>query len=336
MNLAGNASRENLSMLQAGRGGAAVLVVLYHATVLMASPSYWEKSVLGGLFEFGYAGVEFFFVLSGFIILYAHHGDIGQVAPVSRYLLRRVLRLYPLYLIVTTGVMALEVIAGNGNWARFLNGLPLIGVNTTATLGVAWTLFHEVTFYMLFAILIVNRWLGGLIFLLWFAACLVWFNREPPHYALSSINLLFGIGMACFWLSERVQLSSLWLWCGVGCFLAVGTETVAVKILPEDVRELAFGLSSAIFILGAVSSERLNRVSVNQAFRALGDASFSIYLVHYPVLAVVAKLLSLSVVPVLPLAFIFCALIFASLAAGLIVHNLIERPLMGYFKKRVR
>ncbi len=52
-------------------------------------------------FGFGHAGVDFFFVLSGFIIMHAHTADIGKPERLYRYLWRRATRIYPIYWIVT-------------------------------------------------------------------------------------------------------------------------------------------------------------------------------------------------------------------------------------------
>ncbi len=53
-----------------------------------------------GLFAFGHAGVDFFFVLSGFIILHVHAGDIGRPVRLGHYLQRRFTRVYPFYWVV--------------------------------------------------------------------------------------------------------------------------------------------------------------------------------------------------------------------------------------------
>ncbi len=66
-------ARRRWSSVQAGRGIAAVLVVLAHTSAsVFDQRKYWPANPVGPLFDFGHAGVEFFFVLSGFIILYAH------------------------------------------------------------------------------------------------------------------------------------------------------------------------------------------------------------------------------------------------------------------------
>ncbi len=89
-----------LTLIQTGRGVAACLVVLFHATGLVESPLYWNHSVLGGAFHFGFSGVEFFFVLSGFIIYWAHARDLGRPEQLRKYAWRRFTRIYPTYWVV--------------------------------------------------------------------------------------------------------------------------------------------------------------------------------------------------------------------------------------------
>ena len=62
--------------LQAGRAIAAILVVLYHLGGNIAKEKYFGIKMFSVPFSFGGSGVEFFFVLSGFIILAAHRDDI--------------------------------------------------------------------------------------------------------------------------------------------------------------------------------------------------------------------------------------------------------------------
>lgn len=72
--------------LQAGRGIAAMLVVLFHLGGAFAAEKYFGIAAFSIPFKFGSAGVELFFVLSGFIIFSAHRDDIGQVSKIAGYI----------------------------------------------------------------------------------------------------------------------------------------------------------------------------------------------------------------------------------------------------------
>src|SRR4051812_27621380 len=86
--------------LQAGRAAAAVLVMLFHLGGAIAADKYFAMPGFAKPFAFGDCGVEFFFVLSGFIIFSAHRGDVSDPAALSRYLTKRFLRIFPSYWII--------------------------------------------------------------------------------------------------------------------------------------------------------------------------------------------------------------------------------------------
>src|SRR5260221_9879970 len=100
-----------LNSLQACRAVAAILAVLFHASVgIFALDKYFGHKPFGPVFDFGFAGVDFFFVLSGFIMMHIHAADIGQPRALRAYLWKRFTRIYPAYwavLIVLTPVFFL-------------------------------------------------------------------------------------------------------------------------------------------------------------------------------------------------------------------------------------
>lgn len=88
-----------LDALQLFRGIAALGVVFHHAAQsVIAFSSEKMPDVLHSLFSYGYLGVDFFFVLSGFIILNSHFYDDKGWQSAKSYLSKRVLRIFPPYL----------------------------------------------------------------------------------------------------------------------------------------------------------------------------------------------------------------------------------------------
>jgi peptidoglycan/LPS O-acetylase OafA/YrhL len=86
-------------MLHYGRGVAALLVCLFHSYGLIEK--YFGGMAWGNLFQAGHSGVEFFFILSGFIILHAHRQDAGRPEKIQPFLLKRAIRILPLFWLVT-------------------------------------------------------------------------------------------------------------------------------------------------------------------------------------------------------------------------------------------
>ena len=109
----GHGPRKVFTSLQAGRALAALLVVLFHLGLIVADAKYFEVPWVATPFRWGDAGVEFFFVLSGFIIASAHAADISRPARLIPYLQRRMIRIYPPYWIIfaLVSVMALSLAA---------------------------------------------------------------------------------------------------------------------------------------------------------------------------------------------------------------------------------
>ena len=95
--------------LQSGRAVAATLVLLFHLGATIASEKYFGIQWFSIPFSFGDSGVDFFFVLSGFIIFYVHKSDLGRPTTLKSYIYKRITRIYPVYLIVFIGVYGLAL-----------------------------------------------------------------------------------------------------------------------------------------------------------------------------------------------------------------------------------
>ena len=74
--------------LQVGRGVAALLIVLHHCS--LGAEKFYGSEPFYGFWEFGSIGVDFFFVLSGFIIYWAHSKDTKGVRSAVSYFKKRV------------------------------------------------------------------------------------------------------------------------------------------------------------------------------------------------------------------------------------------------------
>ena len=81
-----------LTTIQAARGGAAIAAVLAHAGTILAFPQHLGFVPMRGVFGAGIAGVDFFLVLSGFIIATGHGCDVGDRAALPAYAWKRATR----------------------------------------------------------------------------------------------------------------------------------------------------------------------------------------------------------------------------------------------------
>lgn len=121
------------------------------------------------LFQAGHAGVDLFFVLSGFIILFVHRRDIGRADRLGHYVRRRISRVLPLYWIALTLTLLMGA-AGSGAApaaTAILLSAFLIPTVSEPLLGTAWTLQCEAVFYVVFSVLILNKRLGMALLAVW-------------------------------------------------------------------------------------------------------------------------------------------------------------------------
>lgn len=336
------AMQSKLDGLQAGRALAALMVVAFHANVFILPNKLFAGATASPVFNMGYAGVEFFFVLSGFIMYFVHARYFGQSGRAGTFLRRRVLRIYPLYWTILGVVLLVDAMTMFGPaqpWSlgQGLASIFLIPTADYPIMRIAWTLMHEMLFYLVFASLIVARLAGPIVFGLWLLGSavlpFVGVPAGPFSVIFSAYNLLFAMGIIAAWgyhrLSPNAALVALSL--GVLAFLGVGfSESLAGLVWDHTWRTWAYGASAAVMTAalaaGALRPPRL--------LTFLGDASYSVYLVHLPVMSGAVFLLSSFGIPwgLSPLICLL-GLMVLSAAAGSLCYILIERPMMRAFAR---
>lgn len=344
---------ERLNTLEALRGIAALLVVLYHLQDILGAKAGIVP--FGGSFGSGDRGVDLFFVLSGFIIMTTHAGDIGSPARLLPYLFKRSCRIFPSVWIMTLIAAVLYTCSFGGPgkleklepWNIVASAL-LLPQTGPALVNVTWTLKYEVFFYAVFAVMIASRRFGPALMLAWQGAMVltvagVLHLADPmTSYYLRPICLEFGIGMGCAWLvawqGSDPGAGTGWI---ASCLLAVGATSFMGGLLYEAfrvphgleaARVLIFGLGSGAIILGLTRLEREGRIRVPALLAWLGSISYAVYLVHYSVitLAVVA-LLKLRWIPLNDAVLLGCALL--GVGAGAAFHHLIDEPIQTRLRR---
>lgn len=98
-----------IQSLQLFRGFAALAVVAHHTALSTGAFVGALPEPLATWLGMGFLGVDFFFVLSGFIIMFAHMDDASTAASIKRYAFKRLTRIYPAYLPVGVGLIVLYV-----------------------------------------------------------------------------------------------------------------------------------------------------------------------------------------------------------------------------------
>jgi len=341
--------------IEACRGVAATLVLLSHCGHTLGAPQNFGAPPFGLIFQFGRAGADIFFVLSGFLISLIHWRDIGRPERLTHYLARRTTRIYPTYWLVLLAVVPVDLAtrtfydAYGDPWAMVKNILLL--PQNDQIIDVSWSLCNELLFYAVFALLILSRRAGFLALAAW---TLVMVARPivAPYDDVVWLNLLtypmnfeFLAGLFAGWLVQRHEVRH------PGAVLALGLTIFTAFAIAEDhrllwsnqfhpwfpaqywqivmVRSLGYGMAGVLIITGLTSLEKRGRVAVPPALGLLGGASYLLYLIHVPALvALGAGERRLHLLRYLP-PWLLAALIVLLVIAGVVgLHLAIEKPLL--------
>jgi exopolysaccharide production protein ExoZ len=316
------------------RGLAAFGVLLFHAA---------ERA--GGAFGVGAAGVDVFFVISGFIMWVV---TCRRTPTPGDFLVRRVQRIVPLYWIVTL-VVAVTAVAVPAAFpamqvtaAQLLKSLFFVphydGGGLIAPLIIpGWTLNYEMFFYVLFAAGLLaparlRPWLVSAA-LVALVAIRPLGDTANPIWATYTNPLLLefgaGVWLGKAWSEGRLPGRRL-SWTLVAAGLAGFAATAITGVDVEPARVLLWGLPALALVAGAVSLERRGPIPNWRPLQAVGDASYSLYLIHG--LAISAALRALQMVGVTSPLLVFAASMVVGVIAGLAAYQLIEKPMMKLFK----
>ncbi len=318
-----------LLSIQYLRAFAAVMVVIYHAM-------RWTKPS----FEIGAAGVDVFFIISGFILW-----TISRERPIGprAFLVHRWKRVAPLYWVLTLVAAAIawpwpkliwdaHVTVGHLLLSlAFIQHLNPVG-EPFPVITAGWSLNYEAVFYLIFAgALLAPERLRLRVLTLGLLAVPLFGIIVRPAYFLGA-NMMFLQFIAGIWLAEA-RLAGKLPKGGEGWIMAALALMAFAALIPFDLydklwRPILWGAPALLLVAGVVSLEGRKPFPDIGWLKLLGDASYSIYLTHVVVIQLMSHVLRDSHLT-------FAAVtIPLSIAAGLAVYFAIERPLMAALRSR--
>ncbi|MBY0610758.1 MAG: acyltransferase [Beijerinckiaceae bacterium] len=330
---------------------AALMVVLNHTSQLIERVG---RDDIGHSFEIGAAGVDLFFAISGFIMVYI---TSGRTVSAFKFIEERLLRIAPPYWIVTLGTAAL-IVAKPGIFdshplkiGHLMTSLLFVPwpdgtlFDTTPLYPPGWTLNYEILFYGLFAIALTAppRFRIALVSSVLVGLVVAGLALPSPNilYQFYTMPLMveFIFGMAIGWLVVNRHVPAAWQSLAIGLaglMLLVAIAQVWPVIRTSPSRVLMWGVPCALMVAGGVFMERRGLTRRIDWLVLLGNASYAIYLTHYFVVGAVGKgwsALHLS-------AYVSDAALVASCAGfsilfGVAFHIFCEKPLLRLLKSRV-
>lgn len=293
-------TKKVIDSLQVFRGLAALAVVAHHAAVSTDAFVQHIPAAFMAAFDLGALGVDFFFVLSGFIIMHAHRQEAGRTDRVLPYVRKRLLRIFPAYWPVGLALLGLYAVmpglsASGGREFSYLSSVLLVPADLPPALSVAWTLVHELMFYAVFMLWFVSKrafWLGLGVWLVSVVGVqslggVAGWLRYP--FSLLNVEFMLGVLMAVAYGRDRLRLPPGMLIAGGGLLACVTLLLMYAGVAPPSSR-LALALGLAVMMLGLARYEQRCTIPWPATLLAVGNASYSIYLVHNPLLSLTQRL----------------------------------------------
>ncbi len=316
--------------IQVLRFVAALLVVSLHAVTYThdLTNHYGLVGRAGSLI--GNAGVDIFFVISGLIIARTSRG-----LSASEFIGKRARRVLPLYFLLTAPWMVVALALAHPGWRDLVASWllwPATDRMTMPLIPVAWTLCFEALFYVAFAVIIWRRWAVWLIGLIYLTALTL--RVGPALQFIGNPLILEFLAGVLLSFAPRWRLGALAIPIGVGILFAGGifgwlpSGPVVDDLVGAHawLRVATLGVPAVLIVWGVLQIEARRSV-----YTYLGDASYSLYLVHVPVVSGAVFLLAR--VARLPTDVVIAASIGSAVLVAWRVHELFEKPVLEWLRR---
>lgn len=301
------------------RGVAACWVVLFHAFTMETNlPNAHLPAPIIALSKTwfisrGYLGVDLFFILSGFVLflIYRKRLRTAKYSELKKFVIGRIFRIFPLHWFVLICMVSVFVLFGwqlswpvDGPYTAKTFMLSVLLVQSwvgmpTVWNGPAWSLSNELLAYILFPFLVPGIWrvrsgwvaaaliLGA--FSVLGAACIIYHQpgfAHLKHFGILRCLMEFPAGMLLCHLFERNRFTAK----TASGFFVAGAFLLVIAMIDINLDPMALLAFSLLIISCAIGSPIVNAILGNPICRWLGDISFSIYLIHFSLLSVCARI----------------------------------------------
>ena len=184
-----------------------------------------------------------------------------------------------------------------------------------------------------------SRRVGGFLFFCWAVGVLFYarFVEFPGSFIFSQFHLYFLTGVVTAIALSRVQFSfpRLTALLGAAIYFATSYTELYFPVLSNNQRIAGICVSCALVVLGMVQAEQRSLIHIPRFIQFVGNASYSIYLIHFPILSATAKLVKWSGIDQwMPLAILFWIFVGVAMLGGCVFHLAIELPILRMLGRR--
>jgi peptidoglycan/LPS O-acetylase OafA/YrhL len=315
-----SAVRTHMPVMDGWRGLAILVVVIHNAGAALDGTGTLAISLATTTLRSGWVGVQLFFVLSGFLISGILLDSAGAPRYFRDFYIRRTLRIFPLYYGFLVVVLVLApLLAGPGAWTESVhsdgiwywlylsNWTPLMDSGIVG-LSHIWSLAAEEQFYLVWPLLILvsgRRFpavaLGVVLMAMASRAAL--YSTDPKFLYTFTITRAdaFAIGALLSLAARRPSWTKIFMRHGRTMLLAVsiglmavigvsrgfGQYQPAVLLAGQTVIALWFAILMFMTLAPRGKERQLSDLLESGWLRSLGKYSYAIYVVHYPMHALV-------------------------------------------------
>jgi len=359
-----------ISNLTPIRGIAAIFVAIFHFEIVMV---LFLPRDISRFFSKCYLMVDLFFIMSGFIIyhVYGHFFEESiQRASFYKYIRARLARVYPLH-IFTLILMIILVASQHFVWDKFFEPSAIVthvfmlqsfGLHSIYTWNVpAWSISAEFAAYLIFPVFAVAMYrykkisAPAIALLIIFIYCLLSFKLSKDNGTTGNYNLdltfdygyLRGIaGFLAGGMIYQLYLKKV--------FYFLRTDAMLTTLFILLFVCLHFGVTDLIFIpvflllvlSAAYNTDKVKRLFSNRFLQWLGDISYSVYLVQFPLtILIIAILPHLGVTWQGPYSLhlpywqaAICCILFLAVLTGIsaLTYKYIEQPFRKLINSRMK
>jgi len=350
-----------IDLLTSTRFFLAAIVIAFHGAFYLDNAGVTTNPVVYNLVHNGYLAVQFFFVLSGFILTYTYFGADPDGLWI-RFAAARLARIYPVYLV---GLLAMLPFALRPGYLEpsanepfpVVAGLQLallqawIPKHALSWNAPGWSLSAEVFFYALFPLLLsrIRRIPSTALVLSALAICVlqqggdwalgkfvsqVYATGNTPLFRLPEFVVGMIAGIICLRHRTVLRTAAPWLAPIAMAICGLGFAAPGIDALQLNNGELS--LPAAMLCIGLAARPDAMAFLANGHLVRLGQASYAMYILHYPLSLWLARATrSLGFGASFPGAYFlvyFAMVVFISV----LVYVAIEEPMRSAIKRRLR